>query len=83
LVQARTPLKQAVVLWNTEVGWANVHPVITEFGWEYVQTLTWEKVFHTSLATSMAQPSGVFQLCQRLTDDSAALVYRVNAQRDD
>jgi hypothetical protein len=29
--------------WNTEVGWASVHPVLVENGWEYVQTVTWDK----------------------------------------
>lgn len=29
--------------WNTEVGWANVHPVLAENGWEYVQAITWDK----------------------------------------
>lgn len=29
--------------WNTEVGWANVHPVLVENGWEYVETIVWDK----------------------------------------
>lgn len=29
--------------WNTEVGWATVHPLLIEHGWEYVQTITWDK----------------------------------------
>lgn len=29
--------------WNTEVGWATVHPLLVESGWEYVQTITWDK----------------------------------------
>lgn len=29
--------------WNTEIGWATVHPLLAEFGWEYVQTITWDK----------------------------------------
>jgi site-specific DNA-methyltransferase (adenine-specific) len=29
--------------WNTEVGWANVHPVLVKNGWEYVQTIIWDK----------------------------------------
>lgn len=29
--------------WNTEVGWANVHPVLVENGWEYIQMITWDK----------------------------------------
>ncbi|MFI7522272.1 DNA methyltransferase [Micromonospora globbae] len=29
--------------WNTEVGWANVHPLLQQSGWDYVQTITWDK----------------------------------------
>lgn len=29
--------------WNTEVGWASVHSLLTEHGWDYVQTITWDK----------------------------------------
>lgn len=29
--------------WNTEVGWATVHPVLVANGWEYVQTVVWDK----------------------------------------
>ncbi|TAM74591.1 site-specific DNA-methyltransferase [bacterium] len=29
--------------WNTEVGWATTHPLLAENGWEYVQTVVWDK----------------------------------------
>ncbi len=29
--------------WNTELGWASVHPVLAEYGWEYVQLIVWDK----------------------------------------
>lgn len=29
--------------WNTEIGWASVHPLLDAHGWEYVQTVTWDK----------------------------------------
>ena len=29
--------------WNTEVGWATLHPLLTQSGWEYVQAVTWDK----------------------------------------
>ena len=29
--------------WNTEVGWANVHPLLVEHGWQYEQCITWNK----------------------------------------
>ena len=29
--------------WNTEIGWATVHPLLDQHGWDYVQTITWDK----------------------------------------
>jgi site-specific DNA-methyltransferase (adenine-specific) len=29
--------------WNTEVGWATVHPLLLATGWEYVQLTIWDK----------------------------------------
>ncbi len=29
--------------WNTEIGWATVHPLLVEFGWEYVGCNVWDK----------------------------------------
>lgn len=29
--------------WNTEVGWATVHPLLDAAGWKYEQTITWDK----------------------------------------
>lgn len=29
--------------WNTERGWAAVHPLLESDGWEYVQTVIWDK----------------------------------------
>lgn len=29
--------------WNTEIGWATVHPVLADYGWEYVETIVWDK----------------------------------------
>jgi len=30
-------------LWNTEIGWATVHPLLVENAWEHVETITWDK----------------------------------------
>jgi hypothetical protein len=44
--------------WNTELGWATVHPLLVAQGWDYVQAVTWDKgVAHTSRATSAGRPS--------------------------
>jgi len=37
-----TPLT-TLWFWNTEVGWATVHPVLVELGWEYVACHVWNK----------------------------------------
>ena len=29
--------------WNTELGWASVHPVLAAHGWDYVQLIVWDK----------------------------------------
>lgn len=29
--------------WNTEIGWATLHPILEANGWEYVQLVTWNK----------------------------------------
>lgn len=29
--------------WNTEIGWANTHPVLVQNGWKYVETVIWDK----------------------------------------
>ena len=29
--------------WNSEIGWATVHPVLERYGWRYVNANTWDK----------------------------------------
>jgi hypothetical protein len=29
--------------WKTELGWATAHPVLVKHGWEYVETIVWDK----------------------------------------
>lgn len=36
-------LATSLWFWNTEVGWANVHPVLVEHGWKYEFCNTWDK----------------------------------------
>jgi DNA methylase len=33
----------ALWFWNTELGWATVHPLLVSEGWNYVQAVTWDK----------------------------------------
>lgn len=37
-----TPLT-TLWFWNTEIGWANVHPLLENFGWKYVNCHIWDK----------------------------------------
>lgn len=37
-----TPLT-TLWFWNTEIGWANVHPLLVEYGWQYVNCHIWDK----------------------------------------
>lgn len=36
-------LSTSLWFFNTEVGWANVHPVLIANGWKYEQTVVWDK----------------------------------------
>lgn len=29
--------------WNTEIGWATIHPILESFGWKYVNLNIWDK----------------------------------------
>ena len=33
----------ALWFWNTEIGWANVHPILDSNGWEYKRCNVWDK----------------------------------------
>ena len=33
----------ALWFWGTEVGWASVHSELKRQGWEYIQTIIWDK----------------------------------------
>lgn len=40
--ESATPLT-TLWFWNTEIGWANVHPVLVRHGWRYVNCHIWDK----------------------------------------
>lgn len=40
---SRATAETTLWFWNTEVGWATVHPVLVEAGWEYVACHVWNK----------------------------------------
>lgn len=37
-----TPLT-TLWFWNTEIGWAKVHPILEKYGWSYVSCCVWDK----------------------------------------
>lgn len=39
----RAKLNTTLWFWNTEVGWANVHPLLEQSGWTYEFTNIWNK----------------------------------------
>ena len=40
---AYSSLATTLWFWNTEIGWANVHPLLVENGWHYEFSNTWNK----------------------------------------
>ena len=40
--EAATP-QTTLWFWNTEIGWAVVHPILEKYGWKYVNSNTWNK----------------------------------------
>ncbi len=40
--ECSTPLT-TLWFWNTEVGWATVHPMLKKYGWDYVSCCVWDK----------------------------------------
>lgn len=40
--QRATP-KTSLWFWNSEIGWATVHPILEKYGWRYVNANIWDK----------------------------------------
>ena len=40
---AKATLATTLWLWNTEIGWANIHPLLTDHGWQYETLNIWNK----------------------------------------
>ena len=40
---AKTTPSTTLWFWNSEIGWASVHPVLEEYGWRYVNANIWNK----------------------------------------
>ena len=57
--------------WNTEIGWATVHPVLQEFGWKYRSCHVWDKGLghvarqcqHKDLAETAGHHRGLRSVC--------------------
>ncbi len=68
-----TPLT-TLWFWNTEVGWANVHPVLTQYGWEYRGASIWDKgVAHIAgniNTASIRRVPAVTEVCVQYTREA-------------
>ena len=49
--------------WNTEIGWAVVHPLLARNGWEYVQAITWDKGIARVTGKTIRRFPVVTELC--------------------
>ena len=52
--------------WNSEIGWATVHPILEEHGWEYLHTNTWNKGRAHIAGKSRAQENHRFPVVSEL-----------------
>lgn len=39
----RATAKTVLWFWNSEIGWASVHPILEKYGWRYVNANIWDK----------------------------------------
>lgn len=73
-----TPLT-SLWFWNTEIGWANVHPVLEKYGWVYRGAAVWDKgishIAGNSNTQSLRRLPTVTELCVHYVKDA---VFSVN-----
>lgn len=76
-------------LWffNTEIGWANVHPVLKKHGWKYVRCCVWDKgIGHVAGRTNtrtLNQFPCVSEVCVQYTRGSIGNIPIQNYLRDE
>lgn len=65
--------------WNTEIGWANVHPILEKYGWSYRGAAVWDKgishIAGNSNTQSLRRLPTVTELCVHYVKDA---VFSVN-----
>ncbi|HRJ41862.1 MAG: hypothetical protein KJZ86_26105 [Caldilineaceae bacterium] len=68
-----TPLT-SLWFWNTEIGWANVHPVLEKYGWVYRGAAVWDKgishIAGNSNTQSLRRLPTVTELCVLYVKDA-------------
>lgn len=68
-----TPLT-SLWFWNTEIGWANVHPVLEKYGWSYRGAAVWDKgishIAGNSNTQSLRRLPTVTELCVLYVKDA-------------
>ncbi|MBU3844530.1 MAG: hypothetical protein H9847_06650 [Candidatus Anaerobiospirillum pullicola] len=63
-------------LWNTEIGWASLHPQLQAAGWEFVQLLVWNKGTSATAHLSHSRRSGSYRSPAPVVTEVAALYRR-------
>ncbi len=76
-----TPLT-TLWFWNTEIGWANVHPILVKYGWTYRNCHIWDKgishIAGNANSKSLRKFPVVTEVCVQYVRDAE---FRVNGQR--
>lgn len=63
-------------LWNTEIGWASLHPQLQAAGWEFVQLVVWNKGSSASAHLGHSRRSGSYRSPAPVVTEVAALYRR-------
>ena len=66
----------ALWLWNTEIGWASLHPQLQAAGWEFVQLVVWNQGRAASAHVSHHRRSGSYRSPAPAVTEVAALYRR-------
>lgn len=63
----RSSYQTTLWFWNSEIGWATVHPILEKYGWKYVRAHIWDKgishVAGNSNSRSLRQLPTVSEIC--------------------
>ena len=79
--------RTSIAFWNTECGWATVHPVLEKYGWKYKQLIIWDKGLKHIAGNSNTQTLRSFpvvtEVCAIYTKPEEFLISGVNTLRQE